>query len=162
MAVKRRYAGTSYRLFCHYRRVMRLRTGPGLKRLTGPPQPDNLAIVRNSSNRVISSKLGLDPSPKACRMNQPSSTYRRVHRHSLENSNVAIRNPALLAMAGDFTIQFAEFLTYSTHHYMQMHDPISQDLNMLFVDGHIGAITMRPKPDHLVNSDYHCIHPGTR
>ena len=75
-----------------------------------------------------------------------------------------IQYPSLLAMVGDFTIQYAEYVTYGSNHYqfMQMHDPLKQDLNILFVDGHVDSTTMRNRPYHLINGDYNLIRPNIR
>ena len=73
-----------------------------------------------------------------------------------------IREPSSLVMSGDFTISYAEYFTAGKpkhYAYMQMHDAIEYDTNMLFVDGHLDSKTMQSEPRHLRNTDYNIVQP---
>ena len=67
-------------------------------------------------------------------------------------------------MAGDFTLQYAEYHTYGTLHYqfMQMHHPVDQELNILFTDGHVDTTIIEEPPNHLASSHYQIVRPGSR
>ena len=73
----------------------------------------------------------------------------------------ALRELSQLVMAGDFTVSYAEYFTYSLQHlaYVQMHDPIKYEANLAFVDGHVASKTMKPSPNHLRNQDYSITRP---
>ncbi len=73
-----------------------------------------------------------------------------------------IEEPSLLIMAGDLTVAYAEFFTGGrspSYSAFQMHNPLTYEANLLFVDGHIASKVMRPEPNHLRNSDYAVVRP---
>ena len=68
-----------------------------------------------------------------------------------------IEEPSHLIMAGDFTVSYAEYFSggrSQNYAAVQMHNPLTFECNLLFVDGHIAPKVMRPEPNHLRNNDY--------
>ncbi len=73
-----------------------------------------------------------------------------------------IEEPSHLVMAGDFTIAYAEYFTFGkpqNYGAVQMHHPLKYEANLLFVDGHLAAKTLKPEPNHLRNADYSMVRP---
>ncbi len=79
---------------------------------------------------------------------------------SLYNKKVSsIKNPALYCLAADRTMLFVEYYTAANPYvkYMKMHSPETQELNMVFVDGHVTKTEMLYTPDHLCNNEYNLL-----
>ncbi len=85
---------------------------------------------------------------------------------TLYNKKISsIREPSLFCMAGDRTWTYAEYYTggqlYARKYklYQKMHSSETQELNMVFVDGHVNKTEMYDPPDHLRNNEY-CLVPA--
>ena len=85
-------------------------------------------------------------------------------RQVLWGTSVAqIRHPSRLAMGGDFTIFYPEYFQFrgglKWMRNSQIHsEEDDQDLNMLFVDGHVVQTTMQDPPDHIMNRGYELLN----
>ncbi len=73
-----------------------------------------------------------------------------------------IEEPSHLIMSGDLTVAYVEYFTHGrspSYSAFQMHNPLTYEANLLFVDGHVASKVMRPEPNHLRNSDYAVVRP---
>lgn len=72
-----------------------------------------------------------------------------------------VKQPASFVMAADATIKYAEYEVNGSlwpwYTFAQMHDRETNELNILFVDGHVNKSEVQEYPDHFRNREYNLV-----